>query len=56
MSVQSEITRLQTAKADIKTAIEGKGVTVPSNATLSTYDDYIAQISTGSADNETVQI
>ena len=29
MSVQSEITRLQNAKAAIKAAIEGKGVTVP---------------------------
>ena len=33
MSVQSEITRLQNAKAAIKAAIEGKGVTVP-EATL----------------------
>lgn len=33
MSVQSEITRLQNAKSAIKTAIEGKGVTVP-EATL----------------------
>lgn len=29
MSVQSEITRLENAKATIKAAIEGKGVTVP---------------------------
>lgn len=29
MSIASEITRLQNAKAAIKTAIEGKGVTVP---------------------------
>ena len=33
MSVQSEITRLENAKAAIKSAIEGKGVTVP-EATL----------------------
>lgn len=51
MSIASEITRLQTAKADIKTAIEAKGVTVPSNATLDTYDDYVAQISGGGGDN-----
>lgn len=50
MSIASEITRLQTAKADIKTAIEAKGVTVPSNATLDTYDDYVAQISGGGDD------
>ena len=51
MSIESEITRLQGAKADIKTAIEAKGVTVPSNALLDTYDDYIAQISGGSSDD-----
>lgn len=33
MSVQTEISRLESAKAAIKTAIEGKGVTVP-DATL----------------------
>ena len=33
MSIATEITRLQNAKAAIKTAIEGKGVTVP-DATL----------------------
>lgn len=33
MSIQSELTRLTNAKAAIKTAIEGKGVTVP-NTTL----------------------
>ncbi len=44
MSIASEISRLQTAKADIKDAIEAKGVTVPSSAKLDTYDDYVAQI------------
>lgn len=48
MSIATEIARLQTAKADIKTAIEAKGVTVSSEATIDTYDDYIASISTGS--------
>ena len=47
MSIASEITRLQTAKSDIKTAIETKGVTVPSSATIDTYDDYVSQISGG---------
>ena len=47
MSIASEITRLQGAKADIKTAIEAKGVTVPSNALIDNYDTYIAQISGG---------
>lgn len=49
MSVASEISRLQQAKADIKTAIEGKGVTVPSNATLDEYADLVDSIS-GSGD------
>lgn len=44
MSIASEISRLQTAKADIKTAIETKGVTVPSSASIDTYDDYILAI------------
>ena len=47
MSIASEITRLQTAKADIKTAIEAKGVTVPSSAKLDDYDTYVSQISGG---------
>lgn len=47
MSIASEITRLQTAKANIKTAIQNKGVTVPSNALLDTYATYIGQISGG---------
>lgn len=48
MSIASEITRLQSAKADIRTAIQAKGATVPSSAKLDAYDGYIAQIPTGS--------
>ena len=47
MSIATEIQRLQTAKADLKTAIEAKGVSVPSSATIDTYDDYVSQISGG---------
>lgn len=47
MSIASEITRLQTAKADIKAAIEDKGVTVPSAAMLDEFSDYIDEISGG---------
>ena len=47
MSITNEITRIQTAKADIKSAIEEKGVSVPSSASISTYDDYVLQIQTG---------
>lgn len=51
MSIASEISRLQTAKADIKSSIENKGVTVPSNASIDTYDTYIDQIQTGGGTN-----
>ena len=47
MAISDEITRLQQAKADLKTAIEGKGVTVSSSATLDDYADLIDNISTG---------
>ena len=47
MSIASEITRLQNAKADIKTAIEAKGVTVPSSAKIDTYNTYVASIPAG---------
>jgi len=47
MSIASEIIRLQNAKTSIKTAIENKGVTVSSSATLDAYDDYIDSIPTG---------
>ena len=49
MSIASEISRLQSAKADIKTSIQGKGVTVPSSATLDDFSNYIDAISTGGA-------
>ena len=47
MSIATEITRLQTAKADLKTAIEGKGVTVPASALISDYADLVESISGG---------
>ena len=47
MSIASEISRLQQAKADIKTAIENKGVTVPSDATLDDYANLVDSISGG---------
>lgn len=47
MSIASEITRLQTAKADLKTAIEGKGVTVSSSAKLDAYPALVESISGG---------
>lgn len=52
MSVTSEITRLQNAKASLKTAIEGKGVTVPSNTKLDGYADLVDSISGGGSDDD----
>src|SRR5574344_1336695 len=48
MSVQSEITRLTTAKSDIATAITNKGVTVPSSTKLDGMAALIGNISGGS--------
>jgi hypothetical protein len=45
MSIASEISRLQTAKANLKTSIEGKGVTVPSATTLDGYPALVDAIS-----------
>lgn len=56
MSIASEITRLQNAKEDIKTAIEAKGVTIPSNATLDEFDSYIEDIPTGTTPTGTISI
>ena len=47
MSVQSEITRLTNAKAAIKAAIEGKGVTVPDATLLDGMADLIESIEAG---------
>ena len=51
MSISSEISRLTQAKADIKSAIENKGVTVPSSAKLDDYPDLIDDIEQGSTPN-----
>ena len=47
MSVQSEITRLENAKAAIKAAIEGKGVTVPEATLLDGMASLIESIEAG---------
>lgn len=51
MSLNSEITRITNAKAAIKTAIEGKGVTV-GNGTIDTYAEKINQIKVDNGDFE----
>lgn len=47
MSVQSEITRIESAKTAIATAIEGKGVTVPEGTKLDGLAALIESIETG---------
>lgn len=47
MSIQTELTRLQNAKSDLRSAIQSKGVTVPSAATLDNYGALVEQIETG---------
>lgn len=49
MSITTEIVRLQNAKAGIKTAIEAKGVTVPSGTTLDGYAELVSEIQQGSS-------
>ena len=44
MSIASEINRIQSAKDDIKSAIESKGVTVPSDAKIDAYAPLIQSI------------
>ena len=50
MSIQTEIDRLASAKAAIKTAIEGKGVTVPADTLLSGMASLIEAIEAGGED------
>ena len=47
MSIQSEIERLQNAKENLKTAITGKGVTVPDSAKLDEYSSFVNGIQQG---------
>ena len=54
MSVQSEITRLENAKAAIKAAIEGKGVTVPDATLLDGMASLIESIEAGGDGGDTL--
>ena len=49
MSIQTELTRITNAKAAIKTAIEGKGVTVPEATLLDGMASLIESIEAGGA-------
>lgn len=48
MSIQTELTRITNAKAAIKAAIEGKGVTVPDTTLLDGMAALIESIEAGS--------
>ena len=48
MSVSSELSRLQAAKADIAAALAEKGVSVPAGSTLDAFGDLVRQVKTGS--------
>ena len=51
MSIQTELARLTNAKAAIKAAIEGKGVTVPSGTLLDGMASLIEAIEAGGVEN-----
>lgn len=55
MAISDELTRIQTAKTDIKASIEAKGVTVPSDALIDTYSDYVDEIQTGGGGGQAEQ-
>lgn len=52
MSIQTELTRITNAKEAIKTAIEGKGVTVPDGTLLDGMASLIESIEAGGGDVE----
>lgn len=54
MSIADEITRLQTAKSDLKTAIEEKGVEV-GDGTIDTYAQKVSEISSGGLENNPLE-
>ena len=51
MSIQTELTRITNAKAAIKTAIEGKGVTVPDGTMLDGMASLIESIEAGGGES-----
>ena len=52
MSIATEIQRIQTAKSDLKTAIEAKGVIVEETATIDTYASKVEEIQSGGLPKE----
>lgn len=47
MSIASEVERLESAKSDLKSALESKGVAVPEGAKLDAFPALVQQISVG---------
>ena len=47
MSIADDLTRIQGAKADLRTSIQAKGVTVPASAKIDAYPDYVDAIQQG---------
>lgn len=57
MSIQSEVSRLQTAKSNLASAIESKGVAVPNSTKLDGYAALVNKIQTGGgSQTETVDV
>ena len=56
MSIQTELTRIINAKAAIKTAIEGKGVTVPAGTLLDGMASLIESIEAGGGGGGSVKL
>ena len=54
MSIQTELTRITNAKAAVKAAIEGKGVTVPDGTLLDGMAPLIESIEAGGSENQLV--
>lgn len=54
MSIQTELTRITNAKAAIKAAIEGKGVTVPDGTKVDGLAELIKSIEAGGSENQLV--
>lgn len=49
MSIADDLTRIQGAKADLRTSIQAKGVSVPASALIDAYPNYVDAIQQGSA-------
>lgn len=55
MSIATEIERIEGAKADLRTSIQAKGVTVPASAKIDDYPDYVDAIQQGGGGGGTYQ-